>query len=299
MIARALAAWDRFAFAPRSPVPLAAFRIAFGLLLLHYLALHAWFFELQFGPGGLLATSGAARALPAIRWSALLLLPGVPFTAWYALACAAALALTLGLATRIASVLTWVMLCSLLNPLEGGTNSADVLLRSVSFLVMIAGVCGHLNRAHALDARGTPATAIPAWTTRLIQLQVVLVYFFSGYAKAGSLDWTRGVAMHYVVSQQLWARLDASWASQHVLLIGALTFGSMLFELLIFPALVWPRATRLPVLAAGLAFHLLIGLTVRIILFTELMPILYLCFLEDEHYAALENWMNPRASSTP
>jgi hypothetical protein len=72
--------------------------------------------------------------------------------------------------------------------------------------------------------------------------------------------------------------------SQHVLLIGLITFGSLFFELMIFPVLVWPCATRIPVLVTGFLFHTVIGLTIRIIMFTEVMPVFYLCFLEKEHY---------------
>ena len=285
------AAWDRFFFAERSATPLSVFRIAFGIHLVYYLVSIGWFLELYHGDGGMLAR-GAATGLAGAKWSLGSFAPS--FAARYGLTLAAALCLALGLFTRVAAVAVWVLLSSWLNPLGPGTNAGDMIVRATAFLVMVAGVCGHLHRTHSLDALMFRRDArfendrITSWTTRLLQIQIVLIYFFSGFTKAGSVDWTQGVAMHYVFGQTVWQRLDMSWAAASVIPVAAATFGSLLFELVVFPVLVWPRATRVPVLVAGVLFHVAIGLTVRILVFTELMPVLYLCFLEQEHYDRLE-----------
>jgi hypothetical protein len=154
-------------------------------------------------------------------------------------------------------------------------------------------VAGHLQAAVSIDgflatqrreeSHDATPRPIPAWSTRLFQIQLILIYFFSGWSKSQAPDWVNGVAMHYVVNQSIWARFDLSWMSLSSTCTGLLTYGTLLFESILFPVLVWPRATRIATLMAGLLFHVGIGLSLRIIMFTEVMSVFYLVFLEREH----------------
>jgi len=89
--------------------------------------------------------------------------------------------------------------------------------------------------------------------------------------------------MHHVANQSIWARFDLSWMSLSSTCTGRLTYGTLLFELILLPVLVWQRATRIATFMAGLLFHVGIGLSLRIIMFTEVMSVFYLVFLEREH----------------
>lgn len=224
-------------------------------------------------------------------WSVILAAPPSFFELFYLLTLVASLMLAVGFMTRFASVAVWVLVVSWINPLSLGSNGADMMIRVLAFLTMVAAVMGHAQCALSVDRwiaeRKTPAASwsekIPAWTTRLFQIQLVLIYFFSGWFKSSGPDWINGTALHYVLNQGVWSRFDVLGMSAHPVLIGLLTYGSLLFELILFPALVWPLATRIPILIGGLLFHLGIGISMRIIMFTEVMPVFYLVFLEEEH----------------
>ena len=116
--------------------------------------------------------------------------------------------------------------------------------------VSIHGVslCGFTQRAYSLDARADTTSSaepgmIPVWSYRLFQVQLCAVYFFSGLAKAGKVDWQNGQAMDIVFRQtDSWMRLDLGLAD-YPALTALLTTTTLLFELVFFPLLVWFRST--------------------------------------------------------
>jgi hypothetical protein len=277
-LSSAWAAWETFLFAAVDAAPLAALRIAFGLYLALYYVRDLWFFDLYLSPPALLPPA----ELPGT--GAALVLRYVPYTALgrsllFGLAILSALGLGAGLNTRSAAILTFV-LNRTLSIAHVGRNSGDQVVSVLTFLFVVAALAGHAQRVWSLDARGRGAPAeIPAWSTRLVQLQLVLVYFFSGFHKLASPDWYRGEALFYVLQQTEWLRSHAA-AIEHPVPIGLMTYGVLLFELMVFPVLVWPKATRGIVLLLGLLLHVGIALVMRVFVFGEIMPIFYLCFVE-------------------
>lgn len=275
---RAFDAWERFLFAPVDPAPLAALRIALGAYLVVYYVQASWFLGLYLGPPGLLPPD----ALPATVGGFVLGL--VPYTAGartalLVLALASAVGLALGLNTRVAALIGWLLNRAFAVCLVG-RNSGDGVVSVLCFLVLVAALLGHAQRVWALDARHAPRgeATVPAAVLRLLQLQLVAVYFFSGFHKLASPDWYRGEALYYAFQQTQWLRVPPGLV-EHPLLVGAASYGVLLFELLAFPVLVWVRATRGAVLAVGVVLHVGIALTMRVFVFGEIMPIFYLCFV--------------------
>ena len=275
---RGLDAWERFLFAPVDAAPLALLRIALGVYLAVYYLREAWFLDLYLAPPGLLPP----EALPSTVGGVLLRV--VPYStgaraALLVLALTSAIGLALGLNTRVSASVGWLLnrvvaLCFV------GRNSGDGVVSVLCFLMLVAALLGHAQRVWALDARSSRADpAIPAVSLRLFQVQLVGIYFFSGFHKLASPDWYRGEALYYAFQQTQWLRVPAGLL-EHPLPVGALSYGVLLFELLLFPVLVWMRPTRGPILVAGVAFHVGIALSMKVFVFGEIMPILYSCFLE-------------------
>jgi hypothetical protein len=282
---RAFEAWERFLFAPVDPAPLAALRIALGLYLIAYYVQQSWFLGLYLGPPGLLPPD----ALPATLGGFVLRL--VPYSAGarttlLILSLVAALGLALGLNTRVSAVVSWLSnrafaVCFV------GRNSGDGVVSVLCALVLLAALLGHAQRVWSLDARHAPRDdpSVPAISLRLLQLQLVGIYFFSGFHKLASPDWYRGEALYYAFQQTQWLRVPVGLLS-HPLPVGVASYGVLLFELVLFPVLVWVPAARSAVLVAGILFHLGIALTMKVFVFSEIMPIFYLCFAEPRSLAA-------------
>jgi len=275
-----MAAWNGFLFGKADPRQLGTFRAVFGAFLALYLldlypTLHLFYAPPAVLPPALTWASGRTW-----DFSLLAFLPQsqVAFQASFLLSLSGAVALMLGWRTRTAAVICWVTQLSWLNPLHAGKNSGDNVVSVLCFLFVVAAMAGHAQRAFALDSPRERKN-MPAWSTRLFQVQLPLIYFFSGFHKLASADWYRGEAVYWVFQQPVWSRFDLTGVTDP-LLTAPLTYGSLLFELVVFPVLVWPRATRNWVLALGIVFHVSISATMRVFVFGEVMPIFYLCFFD-------------------
>jgi hypothetical protein len=289
--ARAFVAWERFLFEPTSALSLAVFRIVFGAYLFYYYVDLFPFLSLYYFPPGLLPPPELAELGPNVL--SLVQYGTVPRAAAYGLMLVASLALSFGLQTRLAAALCWVLNQGFMALIPAGRNSGDNAVGVACFLFLVAALAGHAQKVYSLDARlrGTPheeRASIPAWTLRLFQIQLVYVYFFSGFHKLASHDWYAGEALFYIFQQRGWSRADLSWFT-HPLLVGLVTYGTLFFELLLFPVLIWSRALRPFVLLAGVAFHVGIAATMRVFVFGEIMPLLYLGFVDPTRWVtALE-----------
>lgn len=280
-------AWTHFLFRSTAAAPLSLLRIVFGVYLLYYYLDIFPFLHVHYFPPGLLPRQELdASTFPSVL--ALFHYGTLPRYAAFLLTLAAALALAVGLQTRLAAVLTWLLHHSFVGGLPAGRNSGDNVVAVACFLFMVVALAGHAQRVYAIDARGRDApaeTTIPIWPLRLFQIQLVYIYFFSGFHKLASTDWYTGEALFYVFQQRGWSRMNLSLLT-HPVLVGALTYGTLFFELLLFPVLVWVRAVRPLVLVAGVAFHLGIALTMRVFVFGEIMPLLYLAFVDSGAFMA-------------
>ncbi len=119
---------------------------------------------------------------------------------------------------------------------------------------------------------------------RLMQLQVCIIYGYSGMHKLKSPLWWKGEALWYVLGSQ-YARFDFSWLANWPGLVAVMSFGTIAWEIY-FPALVWVPRVRPYVLIGGVLLHLGIALSIVIPFFSVLMMLTYLLFLDN---ASLQN----------
>ena len=210
----------------------------------------------------------------------------------YALALFASLGTMLGRYTRVCSVVVFFCTVSFLTPAYWGTNSADQLVKIMSFLFMVTSLTGHTACYYSLDARHAASakdgddeendgdeTLIPVWPYRLFQVQLCLIYFTSGLQKSGKPDWQSGQAVEIVFAQtDSWMRFDVG-LGEYPAFLALATVGVLLWELVGFPVLVWIKGLRLWLLASGVLFHVSIFVLCKVFIFSEVMILLYACFL--------------------
>jgi hypothetical protein len=120
----------------------------------------------------------------------------------------------------------------------------------------------------------------------LCQLQVVLIYFISGFDKIKSAAWRSGEAFDYV------RHIDALYNPvfpdilQNRFWDVTFSWMTMGFELLF--VLVWFRPLRVPILITGVLFHLGIWIVMSLPDFALVMMVSYLVFLTDKDYTFLK-----------
>ena len=285
---------DRFLHTQVSARPLGFFRVLWGAFLIYYYLRIYWLLNMYYGPEGLQYVPGISGTPPVLQWSFFYWVgqSNFLFHGMYALALFASLGTMLGRYTRVCSVVVFFCTVSFLIPAYWGTNSADQLVKIMSFLFMVTSLTGHTACYYSLDARHAASakdgddeendgdeTLIPVWPYRLFQVQLCLIYFTSGLQKSGKPDWQSGQALEIVFAQtDSWMRFDVG-LGEYPAFLALATVGVLLWELVGFPVLVWIKGLRLWLLASGVLFHVSIFVLCKVFIFSEVMILLYACFL--------------------
>ncbi len=243
-----------------------------------------------------------------------LLLPATENTAWilWAAMGLAAAALFIGLYSRIASLSLLVLLATTATFVHDADRGIDLLLRNVLLLL----TCSSAGRAWSVDAwrrtgdlRGD-GSLMPAWPRYLLILQLVVVYFAAGIAKAG-IAWTPmgGYrALWWILNDPAISSISTTNLAAVAPLLALSTAISVTWEytaplvLYVF----WLRYTgdrggrlrHLAVhhrpewvwLAIGVVFHLGIALTLRLGIFPWAMLALYPTFVNPHEWPS---WTRP------
>jgi hypothetical protein len=206
--------------------------------------------------------------------------------AHFALAVLAAVALGLGWYTRAASVATWLLVSSIQarNPeIAGG---GDTVLRVLLFW----GMWSDWGAAYSCDARHAGgrrrAASLPVVA---LQGQIVLLYAAAAISKSGAA-WLDGSAVLDSVRTELFVRPPlGSLLADQPNLARALSWATIAIEGA-FPLLVVSgnRRARAAALGLGLALHLGIFATLRVGLFSLVLPVSYLVLVPPTWLDALE-----------
>ena len=276
-------AWNDFWFTAADPLPLAVIRIATGLILAWSCLVWLADADAFFGPRGWLAPGDVWRLNDQPwQWSwffaadspnAVRVLGGI--------ALAAAVLLTVGLATPLAAVVSLLALISAANRAPLNTFGLDDTLG----LLLIGLAVGPSGSRLSLDARladtgqGRGGCSIRAnLALRLLQVQICVVYFFSGCGKLFGASWWDGTALWGAAANVQYRTIDLTWMAGQPLLINAITLVTLFWEVA-YAALIWPRLTRPLVLALAVAVHLGIGLAMGMMEFGLAMITANLAFV--------------------
>jgi hypothetical protein len=281
----------------------ALLRIALGLLVATDLVDRLHDFHAFYTANGLVPTLHEV-AYVGVRWSLFdltttrqatlaLFLAGFPLAA----------AFTLGYCTRLVGPLLWAFVLSLQNRNLYVCDGGDAVLCSLLFWSMFT----DMGAAFSLDVRLGRRRAeawVPAAGLRFLQLQVALIYLVTFLAKSGA-TWHDGTAVYRALVNSDWQRGLAPVVARHPRLCAALTRATLIIEGT-FPLLVlspWrPRLTRAIAVAAGMSLHLGIFLTMRIGIFSQVMPVSYLVFVPSsliDRVQALVSRRRPPARLAP
>jgi len=247
---------------PLDAASLAAFRIAFGALLLVStlrFCLHGWVREFYGLPSHFFPYWGFGWVRP---------LPLAGMHALYAAVVGAAVCLMLGIASRPAAAIAalafgYAHFCD-------KSNYLNHYYLITLLLVLFASVPA--DREFALRVRRRSCERcgqVRAWALYLLRFQIGVVYVFGGLAKLNA-DW-----LMHAEPLRIWLSANAElpvlgrilnepWAGFVFSWCGAL------FDLTIVPLLCW-RVTRVPAYAVLLIFHVLTALLFRIGMFPWLM----------------------------
>ena len=282
-------AWNRFFFREESPLPLGAFRIAYGLAVMATLLLLKSDWLAWYGPHAWMSLDTMHELEPGLRLNVFTILPqddawiGAFF--WVFLASAAML--TSGFLSRWNSIVVYVCLVSMqqrnLYMLHGG----DTFLRVAGFFLMFAPAGAALSVDHWLRVRRgkEPADAPPrsVWAQRMIQLELSFLYLTTFLWKLQGAPWLKGTALFYVYHVMELERFPVpDWMLEPAMLkLGTWFALGLEFSL---GALIWIKRLRNKLLLAGVIFHLWLEYSLNIPMFQWDILTAYLLFVDAEDY---------------
>jgi hypothetical protein len=297
-------AWDRFFFTPKDPILLGIIRILVGSIVLYvhlsstsealnFVGPEAWIDaealpelatladkERRFNP----TQEEKERALQTdldIAEVAKSFMRQYGFSIWYVVTdpkwvmvtyyagIVCVLLFTLGLFTRVTSVLSWAFHLSYLHRSVVIWFGMDAMF-SFMLLYLALSPCNavfSLDRvlARVIKGRPLPPAAPSSWATvclRLIQLHMCVVYFISGVAKLKGESWWVGLATWQTMNAPLFNEgLPTEWMTDtrlgewfwHYVSFGT-TYLTLAFEIA-FPFLIWNRHLRPWLIAAAVVMH--------------------------------------------
>lgn len=177
----------------------------------------------------------------------------------------------------------------------------DKILACLLLLLCLApiGRAISLDRVRAVraakmkDLTATLPRYTSAWTgacTRLIQIQMAVLFFYSGVGKIAGEDWWNGDAVWIVfTTHEHYSKLILDILAAHYWIVNAATYGTILIEVA-YPFLIWQHATRPYLLCLALFLHAQFGLLMGLIYFSFVMMMGHMSFLRPEWLARLGAW---------
>jgi hypothetical protein len=275
----------RFWSGRTDPTPAAVFRVAFGLLAIWSALSVGANVERFFTDDGLVPFRLVAKG-----HSLFAHFGADASVAWmhFGVFLIAAVLFTIGLVPRLMGVVIGLVHVSLQarNPfiLNGGDRLFSILaVLSATLPLSHRWSIQSLWRAR----RGAPQPPAPAVLgARLLQFQLAYIYADSAYAKVAHPGWRDGHFMRAVIANPVFAEWPLDLGSG--LVIATMTYGALGFELA-FPVLIWFRRLRVPLLVAGIAFHVVIDVVMIIPMFSAAMVALYLGMMDGDDHRRLRD----------
>jgi hypothetical protein len=292
-----------FVLEPGSALPLAIFRILFGLVALEYCVLVAPELLTCFSDtNGILRLSTLKDifAIPVIDLIATLPAGDGWLIAFFALFSLACVGLTIGFFSRTSSIIVYLGLVSFLHRNIYVHHGGDHLMSLAAFWMMFAPIGAALSVDRYLLQKRNPHAILPTqvslWAVKAYQLQFVLIYWQASLSKIASPSWWDGTAMYYVFRYLEFARFPVpSFMMNDLHFMQFLTWSTIAIEVLGW-TLIWFKETRYPVLLLLLAMHLGIEYAMNIPIFEHIMMASLFIFIRGEDAEALlaraKTWLN-------
>jgi hypothetical protein len=279
--------WNEFFFREQSPIPIALFRIIYGALVIAMLALLQPDWLDWYGVHAWVGLPTALKLEPGSRVNLFSMIP--QSDAWieglFWVTLGSATLLTVGLFTRVNSIIVFVCLTSIQQRNLYITHGGDTFLRLAGFFLIFgpAGAAFSVDRLIRIR-RGNEFRTIHArspWAQRMIQLQLSFLYLVTFLQKIKGAPWLQGTALFYVYHLDEFRRfaLPAWFFHPTALKLGSWSALALEFSL---GVLIWVKEFRYVLLALGLLFHLWLEYSLNIPLFQWDILSAYILFIDGD-----------------
>ncbi len=273
----------RWFVAPRSAWPLAIARVVIGVAILLWALTMSLDLDALLGDDALVGVQFADdldRFLPLEST----LTVGLALLALVA----SALAIIVGWRPSLWLVVAFVLLVAIQRRNTMILNSGDVILRDLTLLLALTPTGAAMSvdrvRRHGRDAFWTSAQVAP-WGLRVVQLQMMIVYFFAFWSKSGEL-WQNGTAVSTAFRLQDLQRIgEWSVLVDNIWVVAFLTWSTLVVELAL-GTLLWVKRLRPVLIVFGVLLHVMIDTFVLVGFFGIAMVAGLMTFLDADRLDA-------------
>jgi len=300
-----LESWNRFWFEPTTPVAMAIFRIALGIILLENMLIHLWpDFDLYYGNNSLIPI----KDMMSLYWHNSYyfdLMAALPADDRYIIGAfwvmvAATVMMTLGLCTRVSSWVTLLLLMSFGAHFQLNQNAGDNYLRLATMCLALSNAGDALSLDNLIKATrqdwritGFGARLSAPWAQRLLQIQLCIAYGHTWYSKMEGSMWNDGTAVYYAVRYDDLMRFPIPHIFDQLPVYMILTWGTLAIEFALF-TFIWWRPARYWVLAIGISLHLGIEYCMNLPMFEWSFLFTYLLFIYPEDLSKSWSWVKTK-----
>lgn len=262
---------------------LALFRIGMGILILVDLALRSRDLEAHYTSFGVLPPDLLERLIGPMRYLSLhyLTSDSVPLQGvMFAIQAIVAIGFIVGYRTWMMTLLSWLLLVSLHRINDRVLNAGDLVMRAMLFWSLFLPLGARWSLDSVRRALPTPRTVVSIGSAAFV-LQFCMMYWFTALLKTGPA-WKDGTAIYYALNAEMLLHPLGAWLRQFLELMKGLTWASLALEVggPLLAILPFGRGwLRVPVIAAFIVFHIVIGLCLEVIMFTYVCPIVWLALL--------------------
>lgn len=280
-------AWSKFFFDPISTLPLGAFRFLFGLnaLVMYSIRLKDWRF--YFTNEGFVQAQDATTTLPEFFHSPFAWVPesDALTLGLHIVFLVAILLLCVGVLGRISAIIGLVLHVIFMQRNYGIVYGADIISSFLFFSLALSDNDRSFSLRSLFGWAKKPMGDLNQMMTtigvRLLQIQICVVYGYTGLEKMKGPSWWDGTAVWAVLGNRQLMMFDSSWLREIPLVIVVATFSTLLFEVY-FPVLVWLKVTRRWLLLFGVALHAGIAVSVGLVFFSVAMVSTYFVYIPPE-----------------
>ncbi len=297
-----LDAWNDFFFTPQSPIPIALFRIIYGLLVIATLLLLRPDWLAWYGPHAWVSLSTMQKLEPGMRLNVFTVIPQTDswINAVFWIILTSAMLLTIGFLSRLNSIIVFIGLASIQQRNLYITHGGDTFLRLAGFFLMFApaGAALSVDRLVRIwrGREGAELQPRSPWAQRMIQFELSVLYFASFCWKIQGAPWINGTALYYVYHLDQLRRFPLpSWFLRPAILKLA-TWWALVLEFSL-GVLIWIKDLRYILLALGLFFHLCLEYSLNTPMFQWDVLSAYVLFIYPADMERAWTWISRRAAA--
>ncbi|MCA9385931.1 HTTM domain-containing protein [Candidatus Dojkabacteria bacterium] len=276
---------------------LAIFRIALALLILIDLGIRSTDLIAHYSDFGILPRDVLIGQFMNDSYISLHLLSGNVYVivALFIVAALFAVMLLLGYKTKLATIVSWILLVSLHNRNDMILNGGDVLFR----LLLFWGMFLPLGATYSLDSikEKSKERAHLSVASAALLFQVAYVYVFSALLKDNPIWTLEGTAVYYALSVDQFTRPLGYVLYQFPELMKLLSFGTLYLELygpIIALFLIFPKHIPRTLMAFSfMLMHLGFTLTMELGIFPYIGMAAWLVFLPSSFWEWFLKFLNP------